>query len=59
MLSLNALLELAITKDASDLHLKVGSPPYLRIDGELVAQLDYTLTDDQTEAFLSDILNPK
>ena len=59
MLDLRALLELAITKDASDLHLKVGSPPYLRIDGELVAQLDYTLTDQQTEAFLDDILDPK
>jgi twitching motility protein PilT len=59
MLDLRALLELAITKDASDLHLKVGSPPYLRIDGELVAQLDYTLTDQQTEAFLDDILDHK
>ncbi len=59
MLDLKSLLELAITKDASDLHLKVGSPPYLRIDGELVPQLDYKLTDEQTEAFLEDILNPR
>jgi twitching motility protein PilT len=59
MLSLKALLELAITKEASDLHLKVGSPPYLRIDGELVPQLDYKLTDEQTEAFLDEILNQK
>ena len=59
MLDLKALLELAITKNASDLHLKVGSPPYLRIDGDLVSQLDYTLTDQQTEAFLDDILNEK
>lgn len=59
MLDLRALLELAITKDASDLHLKVGSPPYLRIDGELIPQLDYRLTDDQTEAFLNEILNER
>jgi len=59
MLDLKSLLELAITKDASDLHLKVGSPPYLRIDGDLVPQLDYKLTDEQTEAFLDDVLNPR
>jgi len=59
MLDLKSLLELAITKDASDLHLKVGAPPYLRIDGELVPQLDYKLTDEQTEAFLDDILSPR
>ncbi len=59
MLDLRTLLELAITKEASDLHLKVGAPPYLRIDGELVPQLDYRLTDEQTEAFLDEILNSK
>ena len=29
------LLQRAVQKDASDIHLKTGSPPYLRIDGEL------------------------
>ena len=31
------LLQRAVQKDASDIHLKTGSPPYLRVDGELAA----------------------
>ncbi len=36
-MNVNELLKTAIEKGASDLHLKVGSRPVLRIDGELVA----------------------
>ncbi|HEY32119.1 MAG TPA: type IV pilus twitching motility protein PilT [Dehalococcoidia bacterium] len=39
-MEIEQLLRLAIDKRASDLHLKVGSPPVLRIDGELVPQDD-------------------
>jgi twitching motility protein PilT len=35
--TIRALLELMVKKDASDLHLKVGSRPGLRINGELEA----------------------
>jgi len=35
---IDELLKLVVEKGASDLHLKVGRPPVLRIDGELVAQ---------------------
>ena len=35
-LDIRDLLEQAVTKQASDLHLTVGRPPTLRIDGELV-----------------------
>jgi twitching motility protein PilT len=34
--TLHQLLTLMVEKDASDLHLTVGSPPQLRIDGTLV-----------------------
>jgi twitching motility protein PilT len=34
------LLRLAVEKKASDLHLKVGNNPYVRIDGTLVALTD-------------------
>ena len=34
---INDLLKVAIEKNASDLHLKVGSHPIIRIDGELAA----------------------
>ena len=33
---INDLLQIAMEKDASDLHLVVGSPPMLRIGAELV-----------------------
>ena len=35
------LLRIAVERNASDLHLKVGNYPYLRIDGELVALSDF------------------
>jgi len=36
MASLPELLKVMIEKDASDLHLTVGSPPQIRVDGNLV-----------------------
>jgi twitching motility protein PilT len=35
-MQINDLLKEAYRRNASDLHLKVGSPPIMRIDGELV-----------------------
>jgi twitching motility protein PilT len=37
-LQINELLKLMVEKGASDLHIKVPSPPILRIEGELIAQ---------------------
>jgi len=39
-MQIDELLKLMVNKGASDLHLKVPSPPVLRIDGELVPQED-------------------
>lgn len=36
-LDIKSLLQFAVDKDASDLHLQTNSPPMLRIDSELVA----------------------
>jgi twitching motility protein PilT len=36
-MGIRELVEIAVSKRASDLHLRVGSPPTLRIDGGLVA----------------------
>lgn len=36
-MNINELLEIAVKTEASDLHLKVGNPPLLRIYGDLVA----------------------
>ena len=39
-MNIDELLRLAVERKASDLHLKVGNFPYLRVDGELVALSD-------------------
>lgn len=45
-----SLIKLVVNKRASDLHLKVGSPPVLRIDGVLVPLQDLPqLTTQDTE----------
>ena len=36
MVSINNLLKITQEKNASDLHLCVGQPPILRIDGRLI-----------------------
>ena len=41
-LSIDDLLRRAVETKASDLHLKVGNHPYLRIDGQLNPQTDVT-----------------
>jgi twitching motility protein PilT len=53
---IDQLLRLTIDKRASDLHLKVGSPPVLRIDGELMPQDDLPpLTTEDTESILAQV----
>ena len=39
MLDLDQVLREAVERGASDIHIKVGSPPHIRLDGELVAGL--------------------
>src|ERR1019366_5142948 len=41
-LNIDTLLRAACESKASDLHLKVGNYPYLRVDGELRALTQYT-----------------
>ena len=65
--NLKELLEILCRRDGSDLHLTVGSPPYLRVDGELspiegppltskkVQQLTYgALSEEQIHLFERD-----
>ena len=67
-LNLQQLLKAMVEKGASDLHLTTGSPPQLRIDGDLVPlrtnplspvetkQLCYSvLTDSQKLRFEEDL----
>ncbi len=50
MASLHQLLTLMAEKGASDLHLTVGSPPQIRIDGSLVPIKSAPLTKEETQA---------
>jgi twitching motility protein PilT len=45
-MNLNALLRRAVDLGASDLHLKVGRPPSVRIDGDITALDEPPLSDD-------------
>ena len=59
-MDLAQLLKCAVERKASDLHLKVGTPPILRIDNRLVALPDQPrLTQDAVLAVVSAILTPK
>jgi twitching motility protein PilT len=46
------LLAQTIELGGSDLHLKVDSPPRVRVDGVLVPLGERLITDDDTEAVL-------
>ena len=51
------LLQLAIDRKASDLHIIVGSPPTLRKEGSLLAVVgEAPLTPDDVEGYLKKIL---
>lgn len=55
---IEVLLEEVIKRKASDLHLQVGLPPMLRVDGDLVAvQGTEPLTEEGVEALVFAILD--
>jgi twitching motility protein PilT len=57
-LKIEVLLEDVIKKNASDLHLQVGLPPMLRVDGSLVAVHGApVLTEESVEALIFAILD--
>jgi twitching motility protein PilT len=55
--SIDDLLRELVSKDASDLHIKAGLPPVMRIHGTLVRTNYPALSPEQTEALLRSILN--
>jgi twitching motility protein PilT len=57
---LNDLLKVAVAAGASDLHLKVGSYPIMRINGALViASEEKRLERGDTEAIANELLTPE
>jgi twitching motility protein PilT len=59
MISLRELLEKMVSMNASDLHLTVGSPPVVRVDGKLVRMEGDLLTAEETKKLAYSMLNEK
>lgn len=57
-MDLKGILELLFVKKASDLHLRVGSAPVLRINGSLFAIRPESITVEEMESFLKQALTP-
>jgi len=57
--TLEQLFGLLVESGASDLHLRTGEPPLLRLHGELVRQERPALGAEQMEAMLSSIMGPR
>lgn len=55
-MTIESLLEKTINMKASDLHLIVGMPPMLRIDGELTPLEGQALSDEQAEELVLSLL---
>jgi twitching motility protein PilT len=58
--TIDSLLRQAQTMGASDIHLKVGSPPIVRVDGALRPLPDMdTLTAEDTQAYAEAMFTPR
>ena len=57
MLTMDQLLTEAVNRKASDLHVTVGLPPILRIDGALIQLEHPPLTVEETEQMLAAVTN--
>ncbi len=58
MKKIEELLLSALQNDASDLHIKAGSPPLLRIYGELVPLQHPPLTPDEARELTLSVMSP-
>ena len=56
MANLHQLLKAMVEKGASDLHITTGSPPQLRVDGELVPLKTAPLTPVETKQLCYSIM---
>jgi len=59
-MNVNDLLKIAVERKASDLHLKVGSHPVIRIDGELISLVELKrLMQEDTISMAFSIMNAR
>ncbi len=59
MKSIDELLRVVVEKDASDLHLKAGVPPAIRIDGELFLLDEDPVTPDEMKEYAASVMTDK
>jgi twitching motility protein PilT len=59
MIPIRALLKLMVDKQASDLHIRVGINPVLRVNGDLFKLQTERLTIDDMETFLGELMKPE
>ncbi|MEK7816925.1 MAG: PilT/PilU family type 4a pilus ATPase [Actinomycetota bacterium] len=59
MKNVSELLQIMAEKDASDLHLKTGSPPVMRINGELHLLDEPAITPEQMKDHAATMMNDK
>lgn len=58
--NIDELLKSAVDSGASDIHLKVGSGPVIRVEGELRRMKDFdSLTPEDTQEYADAMLTPK
>ncbi len=57
--SLYKLLKLTFDENASDLHLKIGKPPSIRVDGHITPVEGYKFTKNDFNKILEALLNPE
>ena len=58
-MNINLLLQEMLDQQASDIHLKAGSPPMWRIDGELVGFGDEKLSPEATSNIANSLMEEK
>ena len=51
-------MEALVAAKGSDLHLKVGSPPRMRVDGRLVVLDGPALTPEMADSLLKELIRP-
>lgn len=59
MARIDSFLRLVLEQKASDLHFHAGNPPIIRHDGDLIPLPFRSLSRDETQRFLREIMTPK
>ena len=59
MMDINEMLKTVVDRDAADLHLRVGKPPVIRLDGDFQPLEPTPMTPEDTERIMKEIAPPR